>query len=227
MTAKEAKTLSCPFCGAPYREIVPPDTLQLECRYCGGVFLVPSIISGEVPRCATHSDRWAIGLCNDCGKSYCGECLRAYVLETRSASAILHLCPDCLGGRHAKDVRTFIYFGLIMLLVATIFGVGENLFAVVLFSVLGFGAIIFAVSKGSGTPEEPTIDEVRAREKESLVDAEELYKELLSSYVTRWGVTTGTQLLDGEISAYLRSGASFPEAVKKVSLRQLRESFHE
>jgi hypothetical protein len=52
------------------------------------------------------------------------------------------------------------------------------------------------------------------------IDVEEAYSELLTRYITRWGVTSGTELLDTEIMAYTRCGLNFSEAVKKVYQRQ-------
>lgn len=62
--------------------------------------------------------------------------------------------------------------------------------------------------------------ELEAEPSVSEVDAEELYNNLLSQYITHWGVTKGTALLESEIGAYARHGVSFSEAVRKVFERQ-------
>ncbi|MCL6578958.1 MAG: hypothetical protein K6T73_06170 [Candidatus Bathyarchaeota archaeon] len=109
MTEKEAKAVTCPFCGAPYRKFIPSNALQLKCTYCGGIFLVPQEISGGLPKCFNHDDRLAIGLCNDCGENFCSECLYIYDLQTRDTEATLYLCLECLTKRHRKEADSFIY----------------------------------------------------------------------------------------------------------------------
>jgi hypothetical protein len=98
----------------------------------------------------------------------------------------------------------------------------------ILLSVGGVGAIIYGFSKKSETPEELTIDDLRAQEEKRKaeisdmggVDVEKLYNELLTRYISHWGAAGGTELLDGELAAYMRHGVSFAEAVKKVYQRQ-------
>lgn len=93
--------------------------------------------------------------------------------------------------------------------------------------------IIYGISKWSETPVETTIAEIWEEERKRKaelasigdMDIEEIYNELLSRYITHWGVLTGTQLLEGEIMAHIRHGESFPEAVKKVYLRHKKENF--
>jgi len=220
------KAVLCPFCGAPYREFIPTNALQLECQYCGGVFLVPPEIGG-IPQCSYHIDRLSIGICNDCGKNFCGECLHVYNLETKGANAILYLCSACLKRRHVKNANGFIYVGFMLLLSGALY----SLFVIpigILFLLLGCGAVIYGFSKRSATLEEFTIDELnlqREKRKTELAemegaDVEELYSELLTRYINHWGLATGTELLDSEIGAYTRHGVSFSEAVKKIYQRQ-------
>ena len=227
MTERATRSVSCPFCGAPFRKFIPANTMQLECQYCGGVFLVPPELGTEIPQCANHPDKFALGLCNDCGDNFCGDCLHVYKLVTRDASAVLHLCSNCLKGRYSKDGNGFILTGvmsIVMGLVASTFVMPMGLS----FVVLGVVAIGYGFVKRSGMPEEPTINAVRNVEERRRAEAaelggadpEDLYDELVTCYTSHWGVATGAKLLDDEISAYLRHRESFPEAVRKIYNRQ-------
>jgi hypothetical protein len=81
-------------------------------------------------------------------------------------------------------------------------------------------------------PTEITVDKAlmkleQIRADSALVDpveVERLYSELLTKYVHRWGAVSGTDLLRSEISAYIRQGFSFPEAVKRIHARTNRPS---
>lgn len=113
MSGEEAFT--CPFCGAPYRTLIPAGGVQVKCQYCGGNVLVPPRLGGELQRCPNHPDVLAIGLCNECGKSYCDRCL--YIYGVRGGK--LHLCSECY-----DEKRGWIFpaaFAAIMIM--SIFGV--------------------------------------------------------------------------------------------------------
>ncbi|MEM3459318.1 MAG: hypothetical protein QXN36_07260 [Candidatus Bathyarchaeia archaeon] len=235
MTEKKTKAVTCPFCGAPYRKFIPPNTLQLECTYCRGIFLVPPEISGGLPKCFNHGERLAIGLCNDCGGNFCSECLYIYNLQTSDAEATLHLCLECLAKRHRKEADSFIYasvfflfFGGIAALMTVSTGLLDGIFVTILFFILGTAMALYGFLKRSELPHELTINDVRGEHKRMKteftsmeeIDATELYNELLKKYINHWGLDTGTDLLDKEISAYLRHGADFEEAVRKIYQRQ-------
>jgi len=181
-------------------------------------------------RCFNHGERLAIGKCNDCGESFCGDCLHVYTLSSEGARAILYLCPSCLRKRHVERAVGLIYLGVIFLL----FGIFTALVSIpfgVLMTLIGVGSIIYGSMKKQERLGELTIDEVQAekeKRKAQLVtveeiEPEEIYNELLTQYVNRWGARAGIELLENEIMAYTRRGVSFPEAVKKVYQRQRKK----
>jgi uncharacterized Zn-finger protein len=223
LAEREAGAVRCPYCGAPYGKLIPADVVQVECQYCGGTFQVQPRIGIEISRCPSHPEKAAVGICNDCKRSFCGECLHVYALETRDADATLYLCPTCLRARHVEKAERYIYAGVLLLLIGMFLCIVFLVFGIAAV-VLGFGAIIYGFSKKPAAIEEPTIDELWAREKEEKAefgdDFKAMHGELLTRYVNHWGVTTGTQLLDDEIRAYMRQGDSFPEAVTKVYQKQ-------
>ncbi|MEM2779327.1 MAG: hypothetical protein QW791_00430 [Candidatus Bathyarchaeia archaeon] len=92
-------SLVCPFCGALYRETIPAGTVQVKCRYCGATILVPPSLGGVVRRCPNHPETLAVGICNDCGQSFCTRCL--YVLDIKSGR--LYVCAECYRNRTAKS----------------------------------------------------------------------------------------------------------------------------
>jgi len=189
-------------------------------------------MGGETYRCFSHPERLAIGRCNDCGESFCGECLHVYNLNAEGARAILYLCPNCLRRRHIEKTDVPIYLGILFLLFGIITAIGSLPFGA-LMVLIGAGAIIYGIMRGKQIreeiPEETTIDELQVEKKKRKtelasigedIDAEEVYNKLLSKYVNRWGVRTGMELLENEIMAYTRHGVSFSEAVKKIYQRQ-------
>ncbi len=72
---KKEEAFLCPFCSAPYRELIPAGTVQVKCRYCGATVLVPPRLGGAVQRCLNHPETLAVGVCNGCAGNYCGDCL--------------------------------------------------------------------------------------------------------------------------------------------------------
>ncbi len=180
-------------------------------------------------RCFNHAEILAIGKCNDCGESFCGDCLHVYTLDTEGARAILYLCPSCLRKRHVEKAVGVIYFGIIFLL----FGICTALASIpfgVLIALIGVGTIIYGSVKREGKFEELTLDQLQAEKEKTKAElatveeigSEEIYNKLLTQFVNRWGVRTGIELLESEIMAYTRHGVSFQEAVKNVYQRQRR-----
>lgn len=102
----------------------------------------------------------------------------------------------------------------------------------ILVVILGVGAILYSSFKKGETPTEMTVDKALMKREQVKADSavvdpvevERLYSELLTQYVHRWGAVSGTDILRSEISAYIRQGFSFPEAVKRIHARTNRPS---
>ena len=224
---EEGKRLfTCTFCGAPQRMIISPGTVQVKCQYCGGLILVPPWMGGRTLRCVNHPEKLAVGICNDCGRNFCPECLRVYRLETGDANATLYLDTACLRKRYAGKASKGIWAGILLLaygILSAFVSVGFG----VLFIIFSCGIIAYFVLKRREEPTELTFDKVlMERERieadstlEESVDAQKLYDELLTHYVYRCGPRTGTVFLREEIRGYLRQGISFTEAVKRIHAR--------
>lgn len=169
----------------------------------------------------------AIGRCNDCDQNYCGACLHYYYLTADRDSATLHLCPNCLRKRQREKANKVIFSGVLIFISGVLVAL-INLPFGVLFWIIGAIAIFYGNSTGRATPEELTIDERAEKERrnelttEGNVDPRELYNRLLTQYVEHWGAASGYQILESDITAYTRRGASFKEAVEKVYRRESR-----
>lgn len=224
---EEKELFICPFCGAPQRIVIPLGTVQVNCQYCGALILVPPWMGGKTLRCTNHPERLAVGICNDCGRSFCSECLRIYHLEARDTAATLYLDTACLSRRYAGKTDKTFWMGILLLA----YGIFSAIFFVeigILFITFAGGMIAYSVLRGKKIPTEPTVDKVLMERKRiegdselmESVDADKLYNELLTEYVQKWGALTGTEFLREEIRGYLSQGVSFPEAVKRIHERK-------
>jgi len=156
----EHETLICPFCGAPRREHIPSGTVQVKCKYCNGIILVPPSLGGEVQRCPNHPEVLAAGLCNDCGKSFCDGCL--YLSKIKGAT--LYLCPDCFRKREAKETTVVLILGVFCILLGffLIFipTVDTAMRGIILF-VFGFPAVTWGIYRRSHLPKRASLKERR------------------------------------------------------------------
>jgi hypothetical protein len=227
---KETEVVRCPFCGAPYKRPIPTDALQLKCDYCGATFRTPPQIGIEIPECVNHPERYAAGVCNDCGQNFCSECLHTYYLKTQSDRAVLYLCPNCFRKRYLDKARNNVLSGMIVIAMGMFFTLLAQPFFVFII-VIGLIQVFYGASQRSQAAQElatieqrPTAQQTTATSDIEQADAERLYDELLDKYIEHWGVRTGTELLDNEIKAYTWAGVSFAEAVKKVYERQQKKT---
>lgn len=228
MADKDTTGVRCPFCGAPYRKLIPTDALQLKCDYCGAAFRTPPSIGVEIPECANHPERYAVGVCNDCGQNFCRECLHSYNLKTGSDKAVLYLCPACYEKRYLDRANGHVLSGILIIAMGAFFTFLALPFAFII--VIGLIQAFYGVSMRSQVSQELGTVRQRAETEQTAqpsgteeTDAETLYNELLDKYVEHWGVGTGADLLDNEIRAYTWAGTSFAEAVNKVYERQQKK----
>jgi hypothetical protein len=235
--------IRCPSCEAPYRETIPNGAIKLKCKYCGGVF-VPDILNKTINRCVNHPDIIAAGKCNDCGENFCEQCLSVYDLIDNTFTneqVKLYLCPDCLKRRYASRANAGILGGGLVLAVGVlalaVFAPVAPLVALVpmAFTVLlGVGFLSYGFWEmgkvsGENTIESLRIQNERRQEEEERsasfdLEAENAYDRLIAYYVNHWGASEGLSLLETEIAAYVRSGASYSQAVMKVYERQKHKS---
>ncbi|MEM3578291.1 MAG: hypothetical protein QXX51_07590 [Candidatus Bathyarchaeia archaeon] len=149
------EALTCPFCGAPYRETIPAGTVQVKCQYCGVTILVPPRLGGIIRQCPNHPETLAVGICNDCGQSFCTRCL--YIFDVKDGK--LHICAKCYENRNGMKkavavvslVLALIFFAAIPFLMASpmassdIGGISRIFFGAI--SLLAISAIGFSTAK--------------------------------------------------------------------------------
>jgi hypothetical protein len=230
LAEEDRNVVRCPICGAPYRNLIPTDALQLKCDYCGATFRTPPQIGVEIPECVNHPERYAVANCNDCGRSFCSECLHSYNLNPmRSDRAVLYLCPDCFKKRYLASANRHVFSGIAIITMGVIFTSIALPFALII--LIGVAQVFYGFSQRGDLSQE--LGKVRQRPKTEQAaepsdteqpDAEKLYDELFDNYTDRWGTKTGAELLDDEIKAYTWNGASFAEAVNKVYERQKKKT---
>jgi len=216
----------CPFCGAPYRQLVPSGTVQVKCPYCGGAILVPDWLGGGQHFCSNHPEKVATALCNECGGNFCRSCLHLFSLTGRDVRATLYLCSDCIRKKYFEQSNNAFFFAF--------FGVLMGLFIIGIIPLMSFivfvvsaGAALYGLDRRTKTITEPTLDQVHAEQAareeafEALGDfnVEDMFGSLMTEYVTHWGAGTGVNLLENEINAYTRHGDSYSEAVQKIYYR--------
>ncbi len=227
---EENVTLKCPFCGAPQEKTIPVGVVQVKCKYCSGLIVIPPSMSKGAHRCRHHPEKTTSGRCNDCGEYFCDRCLQTYDFITEDGSALLYLCPDCLRGRVLDKANHLIYIGIAALLMgifSAIIGPPLVLPSAIL-ALIGVAVIADSFLRRHKAPkgtsiDEPQIEEEKKEEPSVALqngDVEELYSKLLTYYVTRWGSRTGNELLDIDVGVYTRRGVSFAEAVDKVYRRE-------
>jgi hypothetical protein len=228
--AEETEVVCCPICAAPYRKLIPADALQLKCDYCGATFRTPPKIGVEIPECVNHPERYAVAVCNDCGRSFCSECLHSYNLNTmQSDRAVLYLCPDCFKKRYLTSANRHVLSGIAIITMGALFTSIALPFALII--VIGVAQVFYGFSQRSELSQKLGNVEQRPKKQQTAEpstieqpDAEKLYDELLDKYTHRWGTRTGAELLDDEIKAYTWNGTSFAEAVNKVYKRQQKKT---
>lgn len=136
----EVESFVCPFCGAPYRMLIPAGAVQVVCQYCKSTIFVPPRLGGVVKRCPNHPDVMAVGLCNDCDKSFCARCLYIQKLERGK----LHICSECYQNRRKRQAGGLIVLAFVSIAIGLVASTqGPYLLRVV---TLAFFGILFLSS---------------------------------------------------------------------------------
>ncbi len=223
----ENETLACPYCGALYRDAIPQGTVQVKCEYCGGNIMVPTFFGGVIQRCTNHPNILAAGLCNDCGRSYCDNCLSLESVE----NGTLFLCPACRARREGEKTRGFLLLGMFM------FALGilalllapepvEGTFGLILFAFFGSPFLIWGIYRTLSPASARTLRVIREEEKQQQelmncppgeASPSVVYDRLLNRYLRVYDPKVAYDALERRIQLYRLSGMSRGEAVKKIA----------
>jgi len=218
----------CPFCGAPFREPIPAGVVQVKCRYCGATALVPSSLGVPVQRCPNHPETLAIGLCGDCGKSYCDRCLHILKTFDQQSSQFIHyyICRGCLKKRNAQAVKrvetarklgyVILSSGLLVLLIglANVHALAGDPFAILGGIGLFMLGIVIILVPSQAIKAESLHKKV---EEAKLDETAEVYLYMLDEQTSLYGAENGKLRLDEKINAYRREGYVIEEAIRKVA----------
>ena len=115
----ERERLVCPACGAGQKQMLSPDALQTVCEYCGSVILVPRRLTGLTRRCHNHPDSLAMGVCHDCGRIFCEDCLVVWTYRR----ADMYVCLSCRNERtrtRRLEFWSFVATGGFLLCIALV-----------------------------------------------------------------------------------------------------------
>lgn len=220
---EEREVFTCPFCGAPYRELIPANVTQVKCRYCGATVLVPPRLGGAIERCPNHPDALTVGVCNNCGKSYCDRCLHILKVtdQTYGQFAYSYVCPNCLQKINDKRMTNmtnsgimFLFFGFFFLLLAGS-APAVAVFSCIIFWLLGIGFLSYGeyMKTHPGEMPETIHDKIERKEALRKIGADEIYNEILKS-PEYWF----KEALEKKIKEYMLSrGLSREEAIREIA----------
>jgi hypothetical protein len=224
----ENDTLTCPYCGAPHRDKIPQGTIQVKCKYCGGNIMVPTFFGGVIQRCTNHSEILAVGLCNDCGQSYCDNCLSRQKVE----DGTLFLCPTCRSKREDRKTISLLSMGLFVFIMGMFFAfavpVPQNIvIGAFLFVFLASPFLIWGIYRMFTPPHVDTLKAIRERGKQQeeepmTITIEKappslVYDRLLNKYLRIYDPKVAYDALERRIQLYRLSGMSRSEAVRKIA----------
>ncbi len=211
----ERQALICPVCGAPYRKTVPSGVAQVRCSYCGATILVPS----KAPRCPNHPDLLATAVCNDCGNSYCRDCLTALEVGGDGERGVLQLCSNCYSRRHLDRAEQTVIVGILLLLFS-VFAMFISLFAgILLLVLLAIPIIIYGVhsARSSSVDEDFPSEDYGVEKERPHRGTQEMYQDTLREFVKSFGVVRGTLMHENRIKAYMKDGLSKEEAIRRLA----------
>lgn len=237
----ESEVLLCPFCGAPYRELIPPGTVQVKCHYCGVNILIPPRLGGPIQSCPNHPESLAIGFCNGCQRSFCANCLFLVKISQSggeiTVSNIYFLCSKCKGDFkkdfvNAESKKYGGYFAAclyLLFIIAAVLKFTIWTFLILFLLFMTFVIILsFHITKIIGERYEsmPTIIKFREKMQElnsrveslkTTLTAEELYLKIIRGKWTRLDFSYNYKLfIDRRLEEYMQSGLDRKLALLKI-----------
>lgn len=192
--------------------------------------MVPTFFSGAIQRCTNHPETLAVGLCNDCGQSYCDNCLSRQKIE----GGTLFLCPACRSKREDRTTISILSTGLFVFIMGMIFALAipapQNIaVGAFLFVFLASPFLIWGVYRIITPPRADTLKIIGEREKQEELAAKLravtvekaspslVYDRLLNKYLRIYDPKVAYDALERRIQLYHLSGMSRSEAVMKIA----------
>jgi hypothetical protein len=189
--------------------------------------MVPTFFGGVIQRCTSHPNILAAGLCNDCGQSYCENCLS---LESVKGGT-LFLCPTCRARREGEKTRDSLLLGVSMFalgILALLFASEplEGMFGLIMFAFFASPFLIWGLYRTLTPPHVRTLKVIREEEKQQeafitgppeKTSPSVIYDQLLNRYLRVYDPKVAYDALEHRIQLYHLSGMSRGEAVKKIA----------
>jgi len=187
----------------------------VKCSYCGAWIVVPVI--GE--RCPNHPDVLATATCNDCGNSYCRDCLAAYEIQGQAEGGVLLLCSICLAQRHAHQAERTILVGGLLVLIGMFLFLAHPIAGALWIMLFAVPVIIYGVYKIGHFYKEsiPYAEHAEARETRTDRTTQEIYLYMLAEFIRCFGQVHGHVMLENRIKAYVERGLSREEAIRRFA----------
>lgn len=232
----------CPFCSAPYRELVPTGTVQVKCKYCGATVLVPPRLGGTLQRCLNHPETIAAGACNGCGENYCGDCLFFVPQESRQQlSKYAYFCTSCLERKGlkgwSKPNNATMGLGFSLIIASSPMFLASPFLGVALFFI-GFVCVLGSFGEKTAFPTVRRVFEKMSDLNErignvkiamSLQDVEALYNSISYPAYTTKGELNTRYSDDQLLEKYTQSGLSRKEAIFRIATEmrvEIRPGLH-
>ena len=205
----EHMALVCPVCGAPYRETIPVGMAQVKCHYCGASIVIPA----AAPRCPNHPDLIAGVLCNDCGRSFCRDCLSPYFVQGQDDSGTLYLCSSCLAKRNVEKAEYPLLFGVLTLILGVFILLLTPIAGVLWIAFLAVPLIVYGILKSRRFFRQ---EDLTYGEKKPEVSFQEIEAKVVSEYTKAYRVHASV-LLENRLKSYIKEGISYEEALRRLA----------
>ena len=205
----EHVVLVCPVCGAPYRDTIPVGMAQVKCHYCGASIVIPT----TAPRCPNHPDLIAGGLCNDCGRSFCRDCLSPYFVQGQDDSGTLFLCNSCLAKRNVEKAEYPLLVGVFLLVFGVLAFFMDPIGGVLFLAFLALPVTVYGILKSRRFFRQ---EDLTYGEKEPDASFRQIEAKVVSEYTKAYRVHASI-LLENRLKSYMKEGISYKEAMRKLA----------
>jgi len=205
----EHVALVCPVCGAPYRETIPVEVAQVKCHYCGASIVIPA----TAPRCPNHPGLIAGVSCNDCGRSFCRDCLSPYFVQGQDDSGTLYLCNSCLAKRNVEKAQYPLLVGVFTLILGVFILLISPVEGILWIAFLAVPITVYGIVKSRRVFRQEDLTYIERKPEPSFRQIE---AKVVSEYTKAYRVHASV-LLENRLKSYMKDGMRYEEAMRKLA----------